>query len=178
MSHNIGHGEGLNLAAQKANELFPSNPFALFLDCDTHFLKLGWNELFTNIGEFDVIAAKGVEAKPIRPACMFMKQKILNQYDWRASPNYQGHRVTPQGTDVAIAAYHQMIRDGIKIKFLESFPNRYDTFTGEEWGLEGIPLVYHHWHGSHLTQRQVDFPVVDLKHEKNKLFAKIPWRQI
>ncbi len=171
MGQNIGHGAGLNLGLQKATQ-----NYIMFLDCDTHFLKRYWEEPFLVSG-CDVVVAKGVPAKPIRPACLFMKRTMALRYDWRASEGYRGHRITPEGTDVAIAAYHQMVSDTLSIKFLNSFPSRYETATGEEWGFEE-PLIYHHWHGAsiHLPCRQADFPDLDLTDEKAKLFSRILWR--
>jgi hypothetical protein len=106
---------------------------------------------------------------------MFMK-KEFGRYDWRDSTGYKGHRVTPDGTDVAIAAYYQMVHDGVKVGFLESKSNHYNTLCGEEWCIRDKPLVYHHWHGSHLRERQVDFPKDDLIKNKKLLFEQIPWR--
>jgi len=169
---NIGHGCGLNEGVKESNKRFP---FLMFLDVDVHFIQHRWEGYFLKkMKDFDVIGAKGVPEKPIRPACMFMKRE-LGRHDWKPTEGYRGHRVTPDGYDVAIAAYHNMVKDGTKIGFMESFPNRYDTLTGEEWGLDGQPLVYHHWHGSHLTERQVDFEE-PLDVEKAKLFEKIQWR--
>lgn len=148
----------------------------MFLDVDVHMLQYQWEEPFvTHMAQYDVIGAKGVPEKPIRPACMFMKRDVAVRHDWQPTPGYKGHRVTPDGYDVAIAAYHNMVKEGTKIAFMGSYPNRYGTLTGEEWGIEGEPLVYHHWHGSHLAERQVDFDT-NLETEKEKLFSQIPWR--
>jgi hypothetical protein len=125
--------------------------------------------------EYDLIGGRGVPAKPIRPACMFMK-KHLERYDWRDTADYKGHRITPEGYDVAILAYHQICADQHRVGFLEARQNRYGTLNGEEWCIDGVPLVYHHWHGSHLKERSVDFPGRDLFADKTKLFAQIPWR--
>ena len=169
---NIGHGAGLNEGVKQSN---PQFPYVMFLDVDVHFLKHGWeNDFLTNLSKNDVVGAQGVPEKPIRPACMFMKRGIATKYDWKPTPGYKGHRVTPKGFDVAIEAYHQMTNDGVQIKFMESYPNRYGTLTGEEWGL-GCPLVYHHWHGSHTKERQVDFEN-DLEKEKQKLLSSVSWR--
>jgi glycosyltransferase involved in cell wall biosynthesis len=151
---NIGHGAGLNLGVTLAN---PNFPYLMFLDVDAHFISHGWEEPFIGmLAEFDVVGGRGVPAKPIRPACMFMK-KEFGKYDWRDTPGYKGHRVTPEGMDVAIKAYHEMLKDGVKVGFLDGHDNHYDTATGEEWAIQGRRLVYHHWHGSHLPNRQVDF---------------------
>lgn len=171
MPHNIGHGTGLNYGVKHSQF-----PFIMFLDVDAHILCHDWEKPFLEQMErFDVIAGRGVPAKPIRPACMFMKREFSN-YDWRDSEGYKGHRVTPEGTDVAIKAYYNMLKDEVKLGFLESKGNRYGTYTGEEWCINDKPLVYHHWHGAHLTERQVDFPDVDLMAEKDRLFKSVPWR--
>jgi len=170
--NNIGHGAGLNLGAQHAK-----HPYVLFLDIDCHFLRRGWEKAFFEAMEgYDVIAGRGVPAKPIRPACMFLKQEVAQKYDWRPTPGYKGHRITPEGFDVAIQAYHQMVKDDVAIRLIDSQPNRYSTNNGEEWCINDIPFIYHHWHGSHLKERQVDFPNVDLAQDKLNLFSKIPWR--
>lgn len=174
MNENIGHGPGLNEGVKHAKY-----PFIMFLDVDTHFLCHGWEKYFLNMmDEFDVIGGKGVEIKPIRPSCMFLKREFAH-YDWRATDGYKGHKITPEGMDVAIPAYYQMKKDGVKIGLFENGPNRYGTYTGEEWIISETPLVYHHWSGTWLPIRQQeDFPDfdVDLLKEKEKLFSNIPWR--
>lgn len=171
---NIGHGQALNLGSQSHEN---TNPFTMFLDVDCHVLSHGWEfELIGMMDEFDVIGGKGVPQKPIRPACMFMKTEIAQKYDWCDSPGYKGHRVTPEGTDVAIRAYHQMVSDGVPIHFLDAQKNRYGTLNGEEFVLDNKPLFYHHWHGSHLHERQTDFPNDNLFEDKRLLFSQIPWR--
>ena len=173
-SSNIGHGAGLNLGIQTA-----SSPYTLFLDIDCHILQRNWHTLlFQQMDGYQVLGGKGVKVKPIRPACMLLDTELGKQYDFRSTPNYKGHRVTPEGFDVAIQAYHQMIKNGVKIRFLESkHPNRYGTMNGEEWCVNNIPLIYHHWHGSHLKERQIDFEK-DLLADKNKLFSQLYWRKL
>lgn len=176
MPNNIGHGRGLNHGVAKAHELFPRHPFIMFLDCDTHFISHKWEVPFLELmKKYDVVGGRGVPQKPIRPACMFMHRQFA-RYDWADTTGYKGHRVTPEGFDVAIKAYYQMLADRRQIGFLESGPNRYGTMNGEEWCIDGVPLVYHHWSGTHLKERQVDYPNVDLFEDKAKLFARIPWR--
>jgi len=172
---NIGHGAGLNLGVQIEQEQF-YNPFVLFLDIDCHAIGDWQWTLLNSIGEFDIIAGKGVPEKPIRPACMFMKSIIAQSYDWRDTPGYKGVRATPEGFDVAIQAYYQMVDDNVFIKFMDSEPNHYGTLNGEEWCVDGKPLFYHHWSGTWLKERQIDFPNDDLFEDKEKLFSKIPWR--
>lgn len=176
MATNIGHGRGLNHGVAKSFDLFPNDQFIMFLDVDCHLLKHGWEAHFlSKMSTCDVIGGRGVTAKPIRPACMFMK-KDIGRYDWCDTKAYGGHRKTPEGYDVAILAYYRMSADNVRIGFLERKPNRYQTLNGEEWCINGVPLVYHHWHGSHLMERQEDFPNSDLQADKRKLFGRIPWR--
>src|SRR5690348_10055891 len=73
IGENIGHGGGLNLGLQKA-----SNEHIIFLDCDTHFLKHNWEDGFLE-SKCDVVVAKGVPEKPIRPACLFMKKTLAEK---------------------------------------------------------------------------------------------------
>lgn len=128
--------------------------------------------------KFNVIGGRGPLEKPIRPACMFMKKEIAEAYDFRDTRNYKGCRFTPDGHDVAIHAYYKMMAAGNDIGFLEAKGNRYGTLNGEEWCINDVPLIYHHWHGSHLKERQeLDFPDDDLMSDKDKLFAGISWRQ-
>ncbi len=176
MGANIGHGRGLNHGVAKSLELFPKHPFTMFLDVDTHMLTHNWDLHFINsMKTYDLIGGKGVPAKPIRPACMFMKQ-ALSRYDWCDSTGYKGVRVTPEGFDVAIKAYYKIMADGFKIAFLEPTKSNYNTINGENFCYNGIPLVYHHWSGTWLNVRQQDFPNDDLMADKNKLFDSIPWR--
>jgi len=169
---NLGHGAGLNIGSELCRM-----PYTMFLDVDCHALHHHWEQSFLDLtNDYDVIGGRGVPAKPIRPACMFMKTEIAKKYDWRATPNYKGHRITPSGSDVAILAYHQMVLDSARIKFLDPQPSHYGTHTGEEYTIDGVPLFYHHWSGSWLNKRQEDFPNIDLLVEKQKLFKKIPWR--
>lgn len=176
MDNNIGHGAGLNFGAFQAHQRFPRNEYLMFVDVDCHFLHHNWEVPFiTRIKRYDLIGGRGVPSKPIRPACMFMK-KELGKYDWRNTQDYKGNRLTPEGYDVAILAYHQIVADRHPVGFLESKKSRYDTHHGEEWCLDDIPLVYHHWSGTWLTERQKDCPEIDLLEDKKKLFARIPWR--
>ena len=178
LENNMGHGYGLNYGCLQNHNHFPNNPYIMFLDVDCHMLKPAWEIPFIKkMEEFDLIGGRGVPAKPIRPACMFMKKK-LESYDWQSTKDYHGHRITPDGFDVAILAYHKMCGNQVPIGFLEHKPNRYGTLNGEEWCIDDVPLVYHHWHGAslHLTCRQADFPGVDLMEDKRKLFYQIPWR--
>lgn len=171
MAENIGHGEGLNRGSKLAKF-----DFVMFLDVDTHVLCHNWEDPFIKMmDDFDVIGGRGVPVKPIRPACMFMKKEFA-KYDWKDTDGYKGSRITPDGADVAVLAYHQMLKDNVKVGFLEGTGNHYGTHTGEEWCIDGKPLVYHHWHASHLKERQKDFPDIDLFKEKEKLFKSIPWR--
>ena len=157
---NIGHGAGLNLGVK---HIHPSFPFVLFLDVDTHILTKGWEELLlSKMSEFDIVGGEGSPAKPIRPACMFMKRELVN-YDWRATEGYEGERGPVKGYDVAIKAYYKMREDKIRIGFLKGSKNRYGTLTGEEWLVKGKPIVYHHWSGTWMQVRQEkDFPNDDL----------------
>ena len=172
MSKNIGHGAGLNEGVK-----FAHYPFVMFLDVDTHVLCRDWEQPFIQLMEqFDVVGGRGVPIKPIRPACMFLKREYAVKYDWRSTEGYQGIRGGVPGFDVAIEAYYKMIEDGVKIKLIESQPNRYNTIVGEEWCINEKALIYHHWHGAHIKERQIDFPKTDLVANKNLLFSQIPWR--
>lgn len=178
MPGNVGHGRGLNHGVLKAFELFPKNPFIMFLDSDCHFLSQKWEAPFVGkMREYVLIGGKGVPSKPIRPACMFMRRDIAKQ-NWADSQGYRGNRNTPGGYDVAIKAYYKIMAEDKPIGFLTAGKNRYGTLNGEEWCIDEVPLVYHHWHGSHLLQRQEDFPEDDLIADKTLLFSKIPWRLI
>lgn len=178
MPTNIGHGRGLNHGVAKAYDIFYKHQYLMFLDVDCHFLIHRWEVPFLNaMKNYELVGGKGVPVKPIRPACMFMRREI-GRYDWADTAGYRGNRVTPGGFDVGIKAYYKILADGHRVGFLESKPNRYGTLNGEEWSLDNVPLIYHHWHGSHLAERNVDFPGQDLKADKQKLFSKIPWRQL
>lgn len=175
MKNNIGHGEGLNWGLSMIKYM----PYVLVLDIDCHLLTHNWHEPFIKLmNDYDIVMGKGVQVKPIRPCCMFMKREIAHDYDWRPTPGYKGHRVTPDGFDVGIQAYHKMVEDDLKIKLINPQYNRYETHNGEEWCIGDEALVYHHWHGSHLKERQKDFQLVDLQEDKLKLFSSIPWRMI
>lgn len=170
---NIGHGAGLNLGLKHAQA-----PYSMFLDIDCHILKRNWDQKFLEaIKGYDVLGGKGVPVKPIRPACIMLKTSIGKLYDFRDTPGYKGHRITPNGFDVAVEAYYKMQSAGVKIKLIDSIPNKFGTLNGEEWCIDGEPLIYHHWHGSHLKERQVDFKE-DLLEDKKKLFNQITWRTL
>ncbi len=166
------HGHGLNLGLKIAQ-----GEEVLILDSDCHFLQPGWEQVFrTCLENHDCLTVAGPPQKPLRPACCFMKHADAILYDWRATAGYQGHRITPEGFDVGIVAYHQMKAKNCSFYFMEIGSNRYGTRTGEEYGIDGKMYIYHHWHGSHLADRQYDYDI-DLQHEKNLLFQKIPWLQ-
>lgn len=175
MTANIGHGKGLNYGVGKAREMFPQNPFLMFLDSDCHIIKHRWEYLLMEkMKNYDILAGRGVPAKPVRPACMFMRRE-LGVYDWSETEGYKGNRVTPNGYDVACRAYYKIMADNFRIGFLEPKKNSYGTLNGEEFCVDDIPICYHHWHGSHLKERQIDFPNNDLMEDKKKLFGLIPW---
>jgi glycosyltransferase involved in cell wall biosynthesis len=172
------HGAGLNMGVKEAK-----GDHILILDVDCHFIGTGWEMLFRKAlnESYHCITVAGSVAKPIRPACLFMQTQHAKLYDWRATPGYQGHRITPDGFDVGIRAYHEMVEKKKPIYWMEKGEmglSRYETLTGEEYGLYNKPLVYHHWHGTHLKKRnEVDYVEHDLMGEKDKLFKKIPWRK-
>jgi GT2 family glycosyltransferase len=175
MPSNVGHGKGLNYGVFKAFELFPENPYLMFLDSDCHIVRHQWELAFMNkIKTYDIVGGKGPASKPIRPACIFMRRDI-GKYDWAESPGYKGNRATPGGYDVAIKAYYKIMADNKRIGFLTSQKSSYGTLNGEEWCIDGQPYVYHHWHGSHLKERQSDFPENNLAQDKALLFSRIPW---
>lgn len=178
MPKNIGHGRGLNNGVAKAQEMFPRNPYVMFLDVDCHFVSYGWEfPLIKSMQKFDLVGGRGVRSKPIRPACMFMK-KELAKYDWADSTGYRGNRVTPEGYDVAIKAYYKIQADGFNVGFIEPTKSQYATLNGEEYVLDNQRICYHHWHGSclEIPERQQDFPGKDLVADKAELFSRIPWR--
>ena len=170
------HGSGINIGV-----MLSQGNFVLILDNDCHLLAKGYEAQFLHgLGDHHCLTVQGPPEKPIRPACLFMRRDHALAYDWRATPGYKGHRITPEGFDVGIAAYNSMIEHGHSIRYMTSnrdagLPNRYGTANGEEYGLD-VPLVYHHWHGTHLDYRQRDYPNVDLASDKKKLFLGIPWR--
>lgn len=171
---NLGHGKGLNVGAQLVTA-----PYVLVLDVDCHLLRSGWEAAFLGLMEdYDIVGGRGVPQKPLRPACMFMKNYVVKKYDWRDTPGYKGHRVTPEGFDVAIQAYYQILEDKTPFAFIEAAKNSYGTLNGEDWCVGGVPYVYHHWHGTHLKERKVDFPKADLEADKQMMFSKIPWRML
>lgn len=168
------HGYGLNLGVQNA-----SKDLCLILDIDCHFLIRGWENAFRSAieGTPRCLTVAGPPEKPMRPACVFMPMSIAKKLDWRSTPGYQGHRITPEGYDVGIRAYHAMLANGVTMKFMEATRNnRYRTPTGEEYSLDGTPYIYHHWHGTHLGYRQRDYEE-DLQLSKDHLFQSIPWRR-
>lgn len=176
MPNNIGHGRGLNNGCEKAYNLFPKNPFLLFLDIDSHIVSHDWEMRFINkMNDFDLIGARGSQHKPIRPACMFFKKELI-KYDWNDTSGYRGNRVTPEGFDVAIKAHHKIIADGFRVGYMDCIKNKYDTVNGELYCLDNKPIAYHHWSATWLDVRQDDFPDVDLQKDKEKLFQNIPWR--
>lgn len=176
MPSNVGHGQGLNMGVTRCLELYPRHKYVMFLDVDCHIVSYNWEQYFIeSMKKYDVIGGKGVPSKPIRPSCIFMKRNLAN-YDWSASEGFAGNRATPGGYDVAIRAYYKIMADGFNIGFTDSTINRYGTVNGEEYGIDGVPLIYHHWSGTWLETRQQDFADVDLLKDKQKLFNKIPWR--
>ncbi len=175
---NIGHGAGLNLGVNFALNEFPQNPFVVLLDCDTHFVLHEWDRYLTSLcDQYDVIGGKGSIPKPIRPAFLMLHAEIAAQ-DWTATPGYKGHRITPEGYDVAISAYHKLVAEGKRMKLLEPIKNQYGTLNGELYCVHNEPFIYHHWSGTWSHIRQADFPNDDLEADKRLMFSKIPWRMI
>ena len=142
MTSNIGHGKGLNQGVLKATEMFPKNPFVMFLDVDCHILSHQWESMFIkSMKQYDVIGGKGPASKPIRPACMFMKKIVASRHDWSETDGFKGNRLTPGGFDVAIKAFHHMVSEGVPVGFMESETNRFGTINGEEWCINKKHLV-------------------------------------
>lgn len=164
---NIGHGEGLNLGIKEAN-----GEYVLLLDVDCHFLCHDFDKMLISKKE-DIITVPGTIKKPIRPAFFFSKKDIIKNYNFNSTLNYKGNRITPNGYDVGILAYYKMLEDNRTFFWMDKKPNRYQTLNGEEWCIEDVPIVYHHWHGSHLKERQVDFPNNDLIKDKETFMRKI-----
>lgn len=161
------HGEGLNVGLKHVE-----TDFVLILDIDCHLLTSNWKDPFLRIMEVsDCVTVQGPPQKPIRPACVFMRTKDAAELDWRATPGYRGHRITPEGFDVGILAYRSMVSKGFKIAYMDVVkPSRYGTINGEEYGLGGTSLCYHHWHGAHTEARTYDYPGIDLVADKQSLF--------
>lgn len=168
---NVGHGQALNIGFHETK-----NPYILCLDVDCHFLSSGWESAFRDcLKDNEFVAGRGIPVKPIRqPAAL--RREIAIRYDWRATPGYKGHTVTPDGFDAGIQAYHQMIKGSVRIKLLESKPSHYGTLNGEDWYVDGTAYIYHHWHGAHLKERSPDFPHHDLFADRDRLLASLPWR--
>lgn len=167
-SQNVGHGEGLNRGVKHVKY-----DHILMLDSDCFILKRNWEDWF--LEKDSIIAPKGSEAKPIRASCMFMKKDIALKCDFRATPNYKGSRYAKEGEfDTAIKAFHEQMKD---VYYMNSIKSRFNTVNGEEYCIDGIPLVYHNWSGSYLEDRQKDF-TEDLQEDKKKLFSRIPWKLI
>ena len=161
---NMGHGYGINFLLQEVQ-----TKYVLLLDIDCHLLT-NWEEEFLKYKDF-IVAPAGPPQKPLRVACLFAETDKIRHYDFMSTPGYKGHRVTPDGFDVGIAAYHQMAKDGLEFKWMDTTPGRYGPERSEEYGLDKKPLVYHYWHGTHLNEsdRQKDFEH-DLVNEKEIFF--------
>lgn len=180
------HGEGINLGLKHID-----TEYVLILDIDCHFIAYGWELILINtlkgetsqsqINSFFCVSVPGPAEKPLRPACVFMRAEDALHYDWRATPGYKGHRITPTGFDVGIQAYRQMVKQNKSIYWMtpsQCGKNRYGTITGEEYSINSLPMIYHHWHGTHLKERnKVDYKDIDLLKEKELLFKMISWRQ-
>lgn len=165
---NIGHGEGINVGLRKVE-----TEYVFILDIDCHFVYKNWED---EVSKYEIVAGKGVTVKPLRPSCVFIKTKLAQTYDWRATPGYKGHLITPNGFDVGILAYHQMVKENRKIHWMIAHSSRYKTNHSEEWHLDGKSIIYHHWHGSHLKERQKeDYPNENLWENKIKLFKQFPY---
>lgn len=166
-NYNIGHGEGLNLGITKATK-----KYILLLDVDCHFLYPNFDKLLICQKE-DIITVPGTIKKPIRPAFLFSKKELIENYDFNSSLNYKGNRITPDGYDVGILAYYKMLEENRTFFWMNKKKNRYKTLNGEEYCINDISIVYHHWHGSHLKERQIDFPNDNLIEDKEKFMTKI-----
>lgn len=166
------HGGGINAGLKEFDPA--KTDHVLILDADCHMLSKTWQaDLLGAIDGSHAVTVPGSASKPLRPAFVFMRLADALTYDWRATPGYRGHRVTPEGFDVGVLAYHRMTGEGKVIRWMDVVkPSRYHTLNGEEYGLDGVPLAYHHWHGTHLAERAGDYPGQDLFADRDKLFRQ------
>lgn len=65
----------------------------------------------------------------------------------------------------------------LTFKLLEPQKSLYNTINGEEWAIDNKRLIYHHWSGTWLENRQKDFKE-NLFDDKQKLFNSLPWRTL
>ena len=108
---------------------------------------------------------------------MFLERELAAQHDFSDTPGYKGNRISPEGFDVGIKAYLTMLKQGKTCRLLDSSPKeqrKFKTLNGEEYQIDRIPVVYHHWHGSNLKGRQYDYKQ-NLEQDKRNLFKSIGW---
>lgn len=169
---NLGHGGGINECLQLVE-----TENTLIFDSDIHVIREGWDERVRAIlEEHELLALQPNSSKPIRGGFGGGRTALLKGCDFRASVGYRGVRKTPQLYDTGMRAAQKLLAAGHKTAFLACRPDQnIGTKTGEEILVDDTAIAYHHWHGSHLTYRQKDFPQNNLILEAEKVFRHYSW---
>jgi glycosyltransferase involved in cell wall biosynthesis len=166
LTHNIGHGSGLDYGIARAKY-----KYALVLDADAHLQREGWEADFLSLYESNpqtrLIAAGGgsreIDAnKPIHACFQFFEREFF--LDNKMS-------FVPGQYDVGRKNYYDVINLGFDVERIFAGAKYYPDAYGDEYYLAGKPTIYHMWYSSRMS-RIPDGGKVDnyLKsdYEKNK----------
>lgn len=183
---NLGHGVGIELGIEKA-----TGKYILALDIDSHILLQDWDEKLIaayeqNEGQtpdqfmknnLRIIGAEGGLLKPIRPLFMFFEKEFFIQGKMR----FQAVNLECVKFDVGIHFYFNTLSRGYAVKFLKYKKTDYKDVWGEEYTLNGEPMVFHHWYGTrwfNVEGKQVHNEIDGRKYEdfvrsRDNLFKQI-----
>lgn len=175
-SSNIGHGAALDIAKEMAD-----TRILMVLDADAHVLMDGWDRRMLEHMEEDVfcLGAHASHLKPFHPCAMMVNLDLFKN----GRHSFQKADVSGLGghfqLDVGVFATLRAMHDGLRCIPLPRISSPYKDVHGDAFGLDGNPLVFHHWYGSRFAEAGCD--TIDgikkstMDTSKQRLFAQVPY---
>jgi hypothetical protein len=167
--NNIGHGKALDRLLEQAK-----GRIVIAIDIDAHPMVEGWDVAIASRmdeGELSMLAARGGNLKPVRPALMAIRREDAEGKSFVAR-NHDGVKF-----DVGIHMYFHLLSEGKNVGYLDCRESRYTDVWGEEYELGGESLVYHNWYGTrwYPAHRIIDGRnYEDFLKAKQSLFRQLP----
>lgn len=150
---NLGHGRGVDLAIKEHAQ----GKYILALDIDSHLLLKDWDEKLIDVyqrgrgetrdfhnGRLRLIGAEGSLLKPMRPLFMFFERKFFLANGMSFAPR----ECDGVKFDVGIHFYFKTLSLGKSVEFLKWSKSNFKDVWGEEYTLDGLPVVFHHWYAT------------------------------
>jgi len=153
LPNNIGHGMGLDALVRQA-----CHRFCLVLDIDAHLQHREWGydllDLYMAHPKRRLIAAKGGEKKPVHPCFMFFEREFFIKHNLKFIPTKEYDVGRKLYSDVLELGY-EVFR--VPVGYESQGKKFYDGAYGDEYYINGKPMVYHNWYSSRMYKKeQVD----------------------